>query len=176
MYTRVNWQNAPSTATPVNAENLNTMDKGIADAHSQLASKVNKTDIVNNDTTGGVDKVASAEVVKVHGQEIDVLNNNLGGFRRVLSESFPVRANTFTTVGTVTITGSYLVVLQNSVSANSFYSPTSIWLTLWEQEIKHSIAADKDTMLVDIIINEDATITITTRVEMRPTIVIYRVV
>ena len=36
-YTRVNWQNAPSTATPVNAENLNTMDKGIADAHSQLA-------------------------------------------------------------------------------------------------------------------------------------------
>ena len=37
MYTRVNWQNAPSTATPVNAENLNIMDKGIADAHSQLA-------------------------------------------------------------------------------------------------------------------------------------------
>jgi len=36
-YTRVNWQNAPSTATPVNAENLNIMDKGIADAHSQLA-------------------------------------------------------------------------------------------------------------------------------------------
>ena len=36
-YTRVNWQNAPSTATPVNAENLNKMDKGIADAHSQLA-------------------------------------------------------------------------------------------------------------------------------------------
>ena len=39
-YTRVNWQNAPSTATPVNAENLNKMDKGIADAHSQLASNV----------------------------------------------------------------------------------------------------------------------------------------
>ena len=34
-YTRVNWQNAPSTATPVNAENLNTMDKGKADTHSQ---------------------------------------------------------------------------------------------------------------------------------------------
>ena len=42
MYTRVNWQNAPSTATPVNAENLNTMDKGIADAHSQLADAVNQ--------------------------------------------------------------------------------------------------------------------------------------
>ena len=41
-YIRVNWQNAPSTATPVNAENLNIMDKGIADAHSQLAQKANQ--------------------------------------------------------------------------------------------------------------------------------------
>jgi len=41
-YTRVNWQNAPSTATPVNAENLNKMDKGIADAHSQLAEIENR--------------------------------------------------------------------------------------------------------------------------------------
>lgn len=29
-YTRVNWQNKPSTATPINATNLNTMDAGIA--------------------------------------------------------------------------------------------------------------------------------------------------
>jgi hypothetical protein len=40
------------------------------------ANKIDKTSIVNNDTTGGVDKVASAEVVKVHGQEIDTLTNN----------------------------------------------------------------------------------------------------
>jgi len=45
MYTRVNWQNSPSTATPVSADNLNTMDKGIADAHSQLADKANISDI-----------------------------------------------------------------------------------------------------------------------------------
>ena len=30
-YIRINWQNAPSTATPRNAENLNKMDKGIDD-------------------------------------------------------------------------------------------------------------------------------------------------
>lgn len=29
-YTRVNWENLPSTNTPVNAENLNKMDAGIA--------------------------------------------------------------------------------------------------------------------------------------------------
>jgi len=45
-YTRVNWQNAPSTATPVNAENLNTMDKGIADAHSQLAEKADENEVI----------------------------------------------------------------------------------------------------------------------------------
>ena len=31
-YQRVNWEDSPSTATPLTAENLNKMDKGIADA------------------------------------------------------------------------------------------------------------------------------------------------
>ena len=31
-YERVNWENLPSTKTPVNADNLNKMDKGIANA------------------------------------------------------------------------------------------------------------------------------------------------
>lgn len=30
-YKRVNWEDSPSTKTPINAANLNTMDKGIAD-------------------------------------------------------------------------------------------------------------------------------------------------
>ena len=30
-YTRINWQNKPNTATPISAENLNKMDKGIDD-------------------------------------------------------------------------------------------------------------------------------------------------
>ena len=36
-YTRVNWQDKPSVATPVNAENLNKMDKGIADLNNNLS-------------------------------------------------------------------------------------------------------------------------------------------
>lgn len=39
MYTRVNWQDKPSTATPISAENLNKMDKGIEDAHLEKANK-----------------------------------------------------------------------------------------------------------------------------------------
>ena len=39
-YTRVNWENLPSKNTPVNADNLNKMDKGIANA-------VEKSDLLN---------------------------------------------------------------------------------------------------------------------------------
>lgn len=39
-YERVNWENLPSTNTPVNADNLNKMDKGIANA-------VEKSDLLN---------------------------------------------------------------------------------------------------------------------------------
>jgi len=37
-YTRVNWESAPSTATPVDASNLNTMDAGIDSVTDDLAS------------------------------------------------------------------------------------------------------------------------------------------
>lgn len=37
-YTRVNWEDAPSEKTPISAENLNAMDKGIADLDSEKLS------------------------------------------------------------------------------------------------------------------------------------------
>ena len=40
--------------------------------------RLSTSDIINNDTTGGTDKVFSAEAGKVLGQEIDTLNNKLG--------------------------------------------------------------------------------------------------
>ena len=50
-YTRVNWQNKPSTATPINATNLNTMDAGIAandtaigTLQADVANKVDKVE------------------------------------------------------------------------------------------------------------------------------------
>lgn len=34
-YKKINWENSPSTQTPISAENLRHMDEGIADAHNQ---------------------------------------------------------------------------------------------------------------------------------------------
>lgn len=38
-YTRVNWENLPSTNTPVNATNLNKMDAGIANLETEIANR-----------------------------------------------------------------------------------------------------------------------------------------
>lgn len=35
-YTKINWQDLPNTTTPINATNLNKMDKGIADANGAV--------------------------------------------------------------------------------------------------------------------------------------------
>lgn len=44
-YERVNWENLPSTKTPVNADNLNKMDKGIKDLETELSKKANSADV-----------------------------------------------------------------------------------------------------------------------------------
>ena len=51
-YTRINWQNKPNTATPISAENLNKMDKGIKDCDDAIGDLAllntnNKTDLVS---------------------------------------------------------------------------------------------------------------------------------
>ena len=51
-YTRINWQNEPNTATPISAENLNKMDKGIKDCDDAIGDLAllttnNKTDLVS---------------------------------------------------------------------------------------------------------------------------------
>ena len=37
-YTKVLWQNSPSEATPINADNLNHMDDGIADVDARATT------------------------------------------------------------------------------------------------------------------------------------------
>ena len=44
-YERVNWENLPSTKTPVNADNLNKMDEGIKDLETELSKKANSSDV-----------------------------------------------------------------------------------------------------------------------------------
>ena len=46
-YKRVNWENLPSTNTPVNADNLNNMDEGIRDLDSNKINSSYLTDFAN---------------------------------------------------------------------------------------------------------------------------------
>ena len=48
-YTRVNWQNSPSHATPLSAENLNVMDEGIYDLDAAITEATG--DIADLETT-----------------------------------------------------------------------------------------------------------------------------
>ena len=47
-YTRVNWENLPSTNTPVNADNLNKMDAGIANAVEKTGDTLTGSLYFNN--------------------------------------------------------------------------------------------------------------------------------
>lgn len=74
-YDRVNWQNQPSTATPINADNLNKMDSGIKALEE---GKIPKSDIVQTDTINDPNKVPSTSVTHALGQQVTQLNNKLG--------------------------------------------------------------------------------------------------
>lgn len=50
IYNRINWQNSPSTSTPLNAANLNKMDKGIDEIDTKLD---NLQTTVDNLPSGG---------------------------------------------------------------------------------------------------------------------------
>lgn len=80
-YIRLNFQNSPSTATPLNMTNINKMDKGIDDCDNAIEDlysvKFAKTDIVQTDTVNDITKIASAAVTRALGLEIDAVNNNL---------------------------------------------------------------------------------------------------
>lgn len=47
-YTRINWQNSPNVATPLSAENLNKMDKGIDDCDNAIEVLTNQIATLNN--------------------------------------------------------------------------------------------------------------------------------
>ena len=47
-YARLNWQNAPSVATPINAANLNIMDKGIDDLDNAIEAQAMQIQTLND--------------------------------------------------------------------------------------------------------------------------------
>ena len=68
-YTRVNWEDSPSTNTPISAENLNKMDKGIEDAHKKC-TEISETiddlsfELMITEVVNGIGKVAIVRKVK----------------------------------------------------------------------------------------------------------------
>lgn len=53
-----------------------------------INSKINKDNIVNNDTSGGTGVPASAEIVKTHGSEIDVLQTQVSRYNHIINGDF----------------------------------------------------------------------------------------
>ena len=59
-YTRVNWQNSPSHATPLSAENLNVMDEGIYDLDATVTEAAGDIgDLSELETTTKTDLVSA---------------------------------------------------------------------------------------------------------------------
>jgi hypothetical protein len=81
-YTRVNFQNYPSTSTPLNATNLNKLDKGIDDLDDEVVTVKNAIEnmsfdadaISYNNTQSGL------QATDVQGA-VDEINDNLSGFK-----------------------------------------------------------------------------------------------
>ena len=74
-YARLNWQNTPSVATPMNATNLNKMDKGIDDCDNAIEEIYNKR--VNNVVTTNKDTFLAGPVGKYLQDQISELNKNM---------------------------------------------------------------------------------------------------
>lgn len=80
-YIRLNWQDRPSVATPLNAANLNRMDKGIDDIDNAVEDlyniKFDKANIANNVITTAAGLALDARQGKSLQDQITEQNNNL---------------------------------------------------------------------------------------------------
>jgi hypothetical protein len=77
-YTRVNFQNYPSTSTPLNATNLNKLDKGIDDLDDEVVTVKNAIENMSFDADSiSYDNTSSGlQATDVQGA-VDELNDNL---------------------------------------------------------------------------------------------------
>ena len=91
-YTRINWQNAPSAATPRTAENFNIMDKGIKDCDDAIG------DLALLKTTAKADLVAA-----INEQNDNLVSNVVGTVVDI--KSYTDTFYTFHSDGYVTLGG-----------------------------------------------------------------------
>lgn len=81
-YTRVNFQNYPSTSTPLNATNLNKMDKGIDDLDDEVVTVKNAIENMSFDADSiSYDNTSSGLQATDVQDAVDEINDNLSGFK-----------------------------------------------------------------------------------------------
>lgn len=66
-YNKTNWENYPSTATPVNSSNLNNLESGVADAHAQLDGRLSDGQL-NATIAGQVVEQGTTKMVRTSGR------------------------------------------------------------------------------------------------------------
>lgn len=60
-YTRINWENAPSTNTPVNATNLNKMDEGIYNVDQEVAANSSNISTLQTNVSANSNDITSLQ-------------------------------------------------------------------------------------------------------------------
>ncbi|MBQ8803486.1 MAG: hypothetical protein IJZ53_07635 [Tyzzerella sp.] len=73
IYKRINWQNVPSTETPLSAENLNKMDKGIEDLDNRMINDIPVMDTQNNVVTFESADAVDTEEAPLAWSDVEVL-------------------------------------------------------------------------------------------------------
>ena len=86
-YTRINWQDLPSTATPRNATNLNKMDSAIKEHDDKLEGNATMGNVVVDSirTKNMFDK--NSRVVYTSGSSYTILENGIRAINTSASEN-----------------------------------------------------------------------------------------
>ena len=75
-YTRINWENAPSTNTPVNATNLNKMDEGIYNVDQEVAANSSNISILQTEIQGTGTSIALSINSSTYVMTLQLKNSN----------------------------------------------------------------------------------------------------
>lgn len=78
-YARVNWEDSPSTDTPINATNLNKMDLGIEQSATRANASMPYANILDDWTDIGA--VTTPNTYTADAMRVAELNTNLNGVR-----------------------------------------------------------------------------------------------
>lgn len=138
-YERVNWENLPSTKTPVNADNLNKMDEGINSKQDKLIAgtgiEITGENIINN-----LNANYSTNEQKI-GKWIDgkplyrrtiiytnaitkntpIVVGNISNFKEIISINYTIRNSAGNTFYSQPLADEYYVKIQGETTTGDIY-------------------------------------------------------